>query len=198
MSYISQGVIGLIIGIVLVFAILGILLVIFSVIMLAYGLSEIVPGTQPGRCGLWGHDWRPQLPMMAWGMTCRNCLVRKDGALFAWRFQPGAIATVFAPNLGLFVPHNAVKWGLKHPARALIAADDPRMPMFALIPGAPLPVAPSPQVVAQFAPAPPPAPYPGAQAVPPAPQGEALCRSCFAAIPAGAFNCPSCGAPRPA
>jgi hypothetical protein len=198
MSYVSQGVIGLIIGIVLVFAILGILLVIFSVIMLAYGLSEMVPGTQPGRCGLWGHDWRPQLPMMASGTSCRNCLVRKDGALFAWRFQPPMIPTVFAPNLGLFIPQNAVNWGRRHPARAVIAADDPRMPMFPLVPGAPLPMPPAPQIVAQFAGPPPAAPYPALQAAPQSAQSESLCRACFTPIPALATNCPSCGAPRAA
>jgi len=146
-SYISQGLVGLVLSLVLLLFVIGVLLVlllVFSVIMLAFGFSDIVPGTQPRRCGLWGHDWRRQIPLMAAGTTCRNCLVRKDGALIAWRAMPPLIPTVWAPNIGLFVPGNALNWGRKRPARAVILADDPRWPVFPLVPGAPLPFAPAP------------------------------------------------------
>ena len=138
MSYVSQGVIGLIIGLVLIIAVLGLLLVILSIIMLVYGLSNIVPGSLPGRCGTWGHDWRRQLPGLPAGTTCRNCLVRKDGDFIAWRAQPLGIPTMFDMRIGVMVPLNAPKHAAKRPPAALYLADDARLPRVPFVFGQPV------------------------------------------------------------
>lgn len=151
MSYVSQGLIGLIIGIITVFFLFGILLIIFSIIMLALGLSQIRPGTNPSRCGTWGHDWRPQLPGFPSGTTCRNCLVRKDGGLLASRAPP-PVPHVLDAFSGLFIPLNATHHMRKRPPREYILVDDPRMPHIPIVPGAPLQLPPPPpMLVAQEA-----------------------------------------------
>lgn len=207
MSYVSQGIIGLILGILFALLILGILLIIFSIIMLVYGLSEIAPGTQPGRCGTWGHDWRPNLPGLPAGRTCRNCLVRKDKAVLAWRqYVPPGFPAAFLPWAGLSVPVNAAKAASRHAPTAFILLDDPQFPRIPVTPGAPFhlpPLAGPPPIKFALQPAaagfaapssaPPPPPAPAAAS---APNTEALCTRCFTRIPPGVATCPSCQAPR--
>ncbi len=207
MSYLSQGIIGLIIGIILALAIFGILLIIFSIIMLVYGLSEIAPGTLPGRCGTWGHDWRWNLPGLPAGKSCRNCLVRKDKAVLAWRqFVPPGLPAAFLPWAGLAVPINAAKAASRHAPTAFILLDDPRRPRIPVTPGAPFQLPPmaafptgqlalQPAAVGFSAPsrAPPPPKVPATTS---ALNTEALCTRCFTVIPPGVAICPNCQAPR--
>ena len=212
MSYKSQGVGGLIVGILILVVLLGvgrisflaIGIIVFSVIALAWGSDNIAPGSLPRRCGTWGHDWRAQLPGLPSGTTCRNCLLRKDKAVLAWRqFVPPGVEAVIITWAGLIVPVNAAKAAAKRAPKAFLLVEYPGFPRLPLTPGVPLQLPAMPVAVpVPGAPVPGhPTAIPGFSAPPGRPaanaSNEALCKKCFAVIPPGALSCPNCRAPRP-
>jgi hypothetical protein len=129
MSYKTQGVLGLGVGALLAlgFRPIGLFLVLISFIMLVFGLANIGEGARPRRCKAWGHDWRRQLPGCPRGTTCRNCLVRKDGAVLAWRAPPPGVPAVFDPMTGLAVPPSVLAATLKRIPIDLYVLDEPRL-----------------------------------------------------------------------
>ncbi len=93
MSYVSQGIAFLIVGIVLlIFPIAGIIIIILSVMQISRGQQQIVPGTKPEWCKWNGHDWRKDLPGLVGTKVCRNCL---KGANINYGYPVGGVA--YAP-----------------------------------------------------------------------------------------------------
>lgn len=113
MSYKSAAILGFVLGILLLPAFLvGAILIIRSVSLLRAYNRPIEPGTRPDDCSWtgFGHDWREGLPGYPAGVTCRNCLLRKDRAVIAWsRFPPAGIPAVPFPPRQLWVPQNVAK-----------------------------------------------------------------------------------------
>lgn len=139
MSYLTYGTAAVVIGIPgIAFGGVGILAIIVGLSCLYFGLRDMAPGTAPGLCHKLAHDWRRQLPGMPAGATCRNCLVRKDGAFIGWMHSPKGVPHLQDPMLGVFIPQNAPEQAKKKPPQALFLVDDPRMPRVALIPGQPI------------------------------------------------------------
>lgn len=74
-SYVSQGIAFLIVGIfLLIFPIAGIVVIILSVQQIVRGQSQITPGSKPEWCKWNGHDWRRDVMGHKGEKVCRNCL----------------------------------------------------------------------------------------------------------------------------
>lgn len=170
MSYLSQGTVCLIVGIVLIPVVgLGLIVVALSIIMLAIGGSAEQPGLHASRCGWLGHDWRDNMAPTLPGVRCRNCLKIKG--------QPGSG----------YVPVQAVYY-----------PPPPGYGAPPMTPGYPPPgYGPAAYPAPGYAPAPIMAPPPPAahQAAFAPPVQQLLCPACRSPVQAGMAFCPWCNRP---
>ena len=113
MSYKTAAILGIVLGILLLpLFLVGVLLLIRSLALFRAYEKPLEPGTSPDACSWtgFGHDWRTSLPGYPPGVTCRNCLLRKDRAVIAWSgFPPSGIPAVPFPPHQLWVPQNVAK-----------------------------------------------------------------------------------------
>ena len=170
MSYVAEGVLGVVVGIfLLVFlvfggllAIAGMIAIVFGVITLAIGASNEAPGHHPDRCGLLGHDWRTNMSALYPGTRCRNCLRIKGQPAVAYVPMTPALYYQATAAPGYSMPGYAPLGAPGYAPAALVA-----------------PAAPSPMVRAAYAP----------------PIQQLICPACNSPVQAGMQFCPWCNRP---
>lgn len=168
MSYITEGVVFLILGIfLLIFPILGIVMIVLSIMQISRGSQQIQPGSRPQWCKWNGHDWRRDIPGHAGSKVCRNCL---KGANVNYGYPVGGYGYSQVAYVG--GPAYAAPAG---PGYAAPAGPGYAAPAQAVAP------APTPTIVPQA----------NTYAAP----AQQYCRECGLGVGPADATCPHCGKP---